>query len=447
MIGMTKSANAATTDGLTFSNNQSIITNGLDVDTSPGAKTTVEFWMYWNGDNNEMPFSWTGADYSLYLSSGLFGFNTNHTDITGIDNADLINRWVYVSAVFVNDAPNLSNVKLYIDGQLQTLKQSLKNRPPSSNTVSSTGQIGQFVDGKYGFGGQIRDVSIFNGERTASEIKEDMNGITEDESGLIGYWKLDPITTSQVYDMSAHHHDGQGQGFDSTLDLTTHSVSDIDMNLGWTGYPGVTYTLNRDGTNIYQGTSNVYQDDPLTSGTAYHYTLSAKDANGESLPKEQTFSTEEGSLDILSTPTLSFQSTRLNGQSQTLTGTLTGQLIVKDTRKIRTSWHIDVSADLLQDADGHTLPSQSLQLLAPQSAVLNDGSGTPPTLTQNAFNIDDKAVEHTIVSQSNVNAFGVYSINFNGIKLNLKPSKTFVNKENKQSTYQTVIHWRIVDGH
>ena len=47
----------------------------VSANTTSGAKTTVSFWMYWDGTNSVMPVGWMSHDLWL-LVSGYFGFNT-----------------------------------------------------------------------------------------------------------------------------------------------------------------------------------------------------------------------------------------------------------------------------------------------------------------------------------------------------------------------------------
>jgi len=94
--------------------NQIALSN-LNVDTSAGAKNTVEFWMYWDGTNSVMPFGW-GTSYDLWFYSSCFGFNTGQGNILGISSAGFENNWIHVAAIFYNGVPDVSNNELYING-------------------------------------------------------------------------------------------------------------------------------------------------------------------------------------------------------------------------------------------------------------------------------------------------------------------------------------------
>lgn len=147
-------------------NNSSYYTfNNLPLNTNVGEKNTVTFWMYWNGTENTMPFGFD-SPYDLYLMDGAFGFNTFHSDAWGIYNSRLVNRWVFVAAVFYNG--DITKSKLYIDGEEQKMA-SLRGTPGTAS-VSSGGFVGSGPNG-YRFGSKIDDVRIYTSSITVAEIE------------------------------------------------------------------------------------------------------------------------------------------------------------------------------------------------------------------------------------------------------------------------------------
>ena len=98
------------------------------VSTTAGAKTSVAFWMYWDGVSGVMPIGWQAHD--LWLQGGGFGFNTNSSDVYGIANASLAKTWKHVVAVFTNGS--VTSNKLYIDGVLQTLSHQTNSKSPNA---------------------------------------------------------------------------------------------------------------------------------------------------------------------------------------------------------------------------------------------------------------------------------------------------------------------------
>jgi hypothetical protein len=142
------------------------------LNTAAGASNTVEFWMYWTGDNLVMPFGFD--QYDLYLANGSFGFNTGNTDdIWGISSAGLANQWVYVAATFYNGDPRQG--ALYINGEARQLTQ--RQGTSVTRMVSSMARIGAWPSGAgnngpngYPFTGSLDEVAIYDRALTSSQI-------------------------------------------------------------------------------------------------------------------------------------------------------------------------------------------------------------------------------------------------------------------------------------
>ena len=140
--------------------------------TAAGAKTTVSFWMYWNGANSVMPVGWFRHD--LWLVSGHFGFNTANSDVFGISSAGLANRWVHVSAIFTNGS--VTSNKLYIDGVSQTLTQRLSTPSLGNAVVNANLRVsGWQSDAGYRFRTRVDEVNVFDGEMTQSQVLTQYN--------------------------------------------------------------------------------------------------------------------------------------------------------------------------------------------------------------------------------------------------------------------------------
>ncbi len=142
--------------------------DSLGVDSANGAKTTVMFWVRWDGADGDVPFGWSG--YALRFLGGGFGFTSDNADLYGIDSSGLSGRWRHVAAVFVNG--DLSAGKLYIDATEQVLSQ-MAGTPDNTRTfVQSSARIGGLAGSSlYRFGGGIDELKIYNGELAADEIK------------------------------------------------------------------------------------------------------------------------------------------------------------------------------------------------------------------------------------------------------------------------------------
>ncbi len=143
--------------------------HGLSTAEVVGAKTTISFWMRWNGTDGVVPLSW--ATQGLALSTGSLGFTTFNGDIHGIDAAPLANAWHHVVAEF-NNGGVIDN-KLYLDGALQSLVQRA-GAPNIVNAVVSSGLRlgGQIGTSEHRFIGQLDEMVLFNGALTPDHVAE-----------------------------------------------------------------------------------------------------------------------------------------------------------------------------------------------------------------------------------------------------------------------------------
>ena len=148
-------------------NGAGFLITGLPVSTTTGAKTTVAFWMYWNGTDSVMPMGWSVHD--LWLVSGAFGFNSGNSDVYGIASTGLSGGWRHVVAVFTNGS--VVNNKLYIDGVSRSLSQQLSSLNASTAVVNNAMRIsGWGANTGYRFGGRLDQFQVFNGEPSAAEV-------------------------------------------------------------------------------------------------------------------------------------------------------------------------------------------------------------------------------------------------------------------------------------
>ncbi|WP_411736382.1 LamG domain-containing protein [Paenibacillus sp. M2] len=167
--------------------NNRLVVDSTGVNRTAGAQNTVEFWMFWRGDDGQMPFGFD--NYDIYLVSGSLGINTNNSDVIGIASSGLANKWVHVTAVFYNGVPNASNLEIYINGVKQTLAQRLGSS--RSMTVSNSAAFGGWsLSTSYQFNGYIRNARIWNRKLSASEVTTVMNtaGAVPTGNGLVGQW-------------------------------------------------------------------------------------------------------------------------------------------------------------------------------------------------------------------------------------------------------------------
>jgi cytoskeletal protein CcmA (bactofilin family) len=155
------------------SNGSAFILDNLPVSTANGAKTSVSFWMFWDGANVvKIPIGWNRYDLVV---DGTLAFDTWNADRFGVSSNGLANRWVHIVAVFTNG--NVSQNELYIDGVKQTLSQMYASPNNANAVVQSTLKVGGVTfDNNYGFnGGRIDEVKVYNGAVTQAQVTADYN--------------------------------------------------------------------------------------------------------------------------------------------------------------------------------------------------------------------------------------------------------------------------------
>ena len=146
---------------------------GLPVSIVPGKKTSVAFWMYWNGTASVMPVGW--ARYDLFFNNGSFGFNTFNSDIYGIASTGLSAGWHHVVATFTNGS--VTSNELWIDGVNRALTQRTSTPVLANALVGPSLRIaGNTGDTSYRFDGLIDDLQVHTGALDAATVQAIMTG-------------------------------------------------------------------------------------------------------------------------------------------------------------------------------------------------------------------------------------------------------------------------------
>lgn len=151
--------------------------DSLPISTTTNNKTSVSFWMYWDGNTWKMPIGWN--KYNLVFGDGYFGFNTSNSDLYGISSSGLANGWHHVAAVFTNGS--VTSNKIYIDGVNQSLSQRLGSPANIHAVVQSTMQVSGWTNpdwerDNYRFtDSRIDEVKIYNGEISSTQVTADYN--------------------------------------------------------------------------------------------------------------------------------------------------------------------------------------------------------------------------------------------------------------------------------
>ena len=187
--------------GFNFSGTNSYVDlDNVVVDTTAGAKNTVEFWMYKRGGGG-MPIGWSNG-YDLYNASGCLGFNTGQSNVLGENSTNIYNAWHHIAAVFYNGVPNATNSELWIDGVKQTLAECTVNPTTLSKSATSSARISGWRSGTgYYINGIIDDFAIYNRSLTQPEIQGIYNAGLSGKChtstlGHLNYYGVENVTVS-----------------------------------------------------------------------------------------------------------------------------------------------------------------------------------------------------------------------------------------------------------
>ncbi|ETR68591.1 MAG: hypothetical protein OMM_10367, partial [Candidatus Magnetoglobus multicellularis str. Araruama] len=147
-----------------------------------------------------------------------------------------LNRWHHVAATF--DGTNLT---VYVDGNEEN------STSPSGAGIGYVGNedvsIGEsLVNSGRNFHGTIDEVRIWNYARTQTDIQNNMRKTLDgDETGLVGYWRFDQTSGTEVHDSTLNLHHGTLNNMDSSnwinskqsYTLTTNEEVSITVFAGY----------------------------------------------------------------------------------------------------------------------------------------------------------------------------------------------------------------------
>lgn len=260
------------TCGYASQNDGSIQVTGLPLDTTtPNVKTTVTFWMNWDGTNSTMPIGWDS--YDIWIVSGSIGFNTGNGDVFGTSSSGLANGWHHIAVEFTNG--NITNNRMYIDGVEQSLTQRQSTPSNSRAYVDSELRIGGWsANSGYDFHGLIDEVRIYEGSLTTSQIETIMQERHPCPPRPIAEYHFDEFKwndyTAQVVDSSIY-------GYDATP--FNASVTD-NINPVFEGSPGTCHYGQFDGDDDYVQLPSSFPN--LTDSLTITAWINAEDLNSGS---------------------------------------------------------------------------------------------------------------------------------------------------------------------
>ncbi len=240
-------------------------------------------------DKNEytLYFDGTGATQKVILA--LSGVSTSITSNQYVRAG----VWYHIAGVYDG-----SKMKLYINGVLD-------NTVAASGTVyTSTDALimgREYYTGANLLKGQVDEVRVWNVARDSNQIPYGMvHTLGGNETGLVGYWRLDESSGTTTYDASVYGNNGTLSGnYSFTLSgVTPYRVTSLaastagsKINLSWSAsaspnvlryriyrhlYTDPNFSL-RDSTN---GPATTYTDSVgLSTGLTYDYTITVVDSN------------------------------------------------------------------------------------------------------------------------------------------------------------------------
>lgn len=204
--------------------------NNIPFDTYANGKNSISFWLYWDGTDQVFPISSNG--YSLAIKNNKLGFSATGIDIYGIDFNGTENGWHHIVAVFTQG--DLTQNKLYLDGQLSTLTQYVANPRV---------QKAFFDAGDY-----------YSGTQNEGDISLNSPWLSDNPDGLV------QIHASSSIDISGPNR--------SLLDLERYSGNASNIKTTISTTPGDTVYVSFDTTerpNHYDSDVMVYIDNVLVA--------------------------------------------------------------------------------------------------------------------------------------------------------------------------------------
>ncbi len=176
-----------------------------------GEEATIEMWVrkdnigygffqlsgYENSNGNLYPYQ---EPNKVYLDT----FKTSRIGPIYLDVST--QRWHHFA---VTTKPGTNGWKLYINGVLQ---YEIDGEPTVAADSSYGFEIGRNSGNRYA-NGAFREVRLWNVARTQEQIRENMeNDLAGDETGLVGYWKLDEGQKTFIQDRSVNDNHGVVRG-------------------------------------------------------------------------------------------------------------------------------------------------------------------------------------------------------------------------------------------
>jgi hypothetical protein len=196
--------------GLDFNGSSTVVTipdaNQLDLATAFTIEANIDIDALPSTDNMTIFEKPTNFVFDI-TSSGVRLFGYKSTDQTtcgmvasGYDTAITIGKH-HVAGTY-----NAGTFKVYIDG---VLKHTEVTEFATLNVSVTDARIGSRVGNVRIINGRIGEVRLWNVERTVEQILANKDILLEgDETGLVGYWRMDEGYGTKIYDKTTNEADG-----------------------------------------------------------------------------------------------------------------------------------------------------------------------------------------------------------------------------------------------
>jgi len=213
-----------------FDGNSGVLFNGLDSDilcpASPSLNLTeaftIEAWIHPKGwgeapgigfgrivDKKKFALFLIGASTSLNencLALQLIPASGSPSISTTPDNSITLDTWQHVAVTYNAQA---NEVNMYINGELQTITQTVAPSGPLGDNSSANLCIGNIESRNFTFDGALDEVRIWNMVHAAEVIRMNMNlQFIANKNGMAACWSLNEGAGDEISDISDNSNTG-----------------------------------------------------------------------------------------------------------------------------------------------------------------------------------------------------------------------------------------------
>ncbi len=206
-----------------------------------GTVWTLEFWIKLNGSADSERIFVQGANASSRRISAIYDAGADKIEFvttTGTSSTPVTATTAITDAVWTHIAWTYNNgaSSVYINGQSAS-------STTSGSTYGVTGDnfIARRTDGNY-FTGTLDEMRLWNDVRSQTEIQNNIySALTGGESNLVGYWRMDESSGTNLQDYSGNEYhgtltnmeNGDWIASEAWKDRSTNDDTPLTHNAGW----------------------------------------------------------------------------------------------------------------------------------------------------------------------------------------------------------------------